>query len=76
MCTVITFCWTRQLANATLIGPVAFRERELCVLVLHSVGADIYLTILSLGDCKARNETETKRNETSRNETKQTQMHQ
>jgi hypothetical protein len=30
MCTCITFCCTGQLANTTLIGPVAFGERELC----------------------------------------------
>ena len=44
ICTCITFCWTRHLSNTTLIGPVAFGGRELCVLVLHSVGPDIYLT--------------------------------
>jgi hypothetical protein len=46
MCTCITFCWTRQLSNTTLIDPVAFRGRELCVLVLHSTGPDSYLTLL------------------------------
>jgi hypothetical protein len=48
MCTCITFCWTRQLFNTTLIGPVAFGGRELCVLVLHSVGPDSYATLLLL----------------------------
>jgi len=48
MCTCITFCWTRHLFNTTLIDPVAFGERELCVLVLHSSGPDSYLTLLSL----------------------------
>jgi hypothetical protein len=46
MCTCITFCWTRQLFNTTWIGPVAFVERELCVLVLHSAGPDSYFTLL------------------------------
>jgi hypothetical protein len=43
MCTCITFCCTRHLSNTTLIGPVACGGRELCVLVLHSAGPDIYL---------------------------------
>jgi hypothetical protein len=43
MCTCITFCCTRHLSNTTLIGPVACGGRELCVLVLHSAGLDIYL---------------------------------
>jgi hypothetical protein len=46
MCTCITFCWIRQLVNATLIGPVAFGGRELCVPILHSAGPDSYLTLL------------------------------
>jgi len=46
MITGITFCWTRQLFNTTLIGPVVFGERELCVLVLHCAGPDSYLTLL------------------------------
>jgi hypothetical protein len=46
MCTCITFCWIRQLANTTLTGPVAFGGRELCVLVLHSAGSDSYLALL------------------------------
>ena len=48
MCTCITFCWTRQLFNTTLIGPVTFEGRELCVLVLHSAVPDSYLTLLLL----------------------------
>jgi hypothetical protein len=48
MCTCITFCWTRHVFNTTLIGPLAFKVRELCVLVLHSAGPDRYLTLLSL----------------------------
>ena len=40
MCTCITFCWTTQLLNTTLIGPWAFEGRELCVLVLHFAGPD------------------------------------
>jgi hypothetical protein len=46
MCTCIIFCWTRELSNTTLIGPVAFGERELCGLVLHSAGPDSYLALL------------------------------
>jgi hypothetical protein len=46
MCVCITFCWTRQLANTALIGPVAFGRRELCVLVLYSAGSDSYLTLI------------------------------
>jgi hypothetical protein len=48
MCTFITFCCTRQLFNTTLIGPVTFQGRELCVLVLHSAGLDSYLTFNEL----------------------------
>ena len=57
MCTCITFCWTRQLSNTTLIGPVAFRGRELCVLVLHSAGPDsyTYLLIFPMEIAKNRN---------------------
>ena len=43
MCTCITFFCTRHLSNTTLICPVACGGRELCVLVLHSAGPDIYL---------------------------------
>jgi hypothetical protein len=46
VCTWITFCWTRQIFNTALIGPVVFGERELCVLVLHSAGPVSYLTLL------------------------------
>ena len=46
MCTYITFCWTRQLFNTTLTGPVTFGGQELCVLVLHSAGSDSYLSLL------------------------------
>ena len=46
MCTCITFCLTRQLLNSILIGPMAFRERELCVVVLHLAGPDCYLALL------------------------------
>jgi hypothetical protein len=46
VCTWITFCWTRQIFNTALIGPVVFGERELCVLVLHSGGPVSYLTLL------------------------------
>ena len=46
MCTCITFCLTRQLLNSILIGPMAFRERELCVVVLHLGGPDSYLALL------------------------------
>ena len=46
MCTCITLCCTRQLSNTTLIGPVVFGGRELCVLVLHSAGPDSYLALL------------------------------
>ena len=46
MCTCITFYWTRQLFNTTMIDPVAFEERELCVLLLHSAVPDSYLTLL------------------------------
>jgi hypothetical protein len=35
MCTYLTFCWIRPLFSTTLIGPVAFGGRELCVLELH-----------------------------------------
>jgi hypothetical protein len=45
MFTCITFCWIRQLFNTTVIGPVAFGGRELCVLVLDSAGSDSYLTL-------------------------------
>jgi hypothetical protein len=45
MCTCITFCWTRQLFNSIVIGPDAFEERELCVIVLYSFGPDSYLTV-------------------------------
>ena len=48
ICTCITFCQTRQLLNIILIGPMAFRERVLCVFVLHSAGPDSYLTLLRL----------------------------
>jgi hypothetical protein len=48
MCTCITFCWTIHLFNTTLISPLEFGERELCVLVLHSTGQDSYLTLLWL----------------------------
>ena len=48
ICTCITFCWYRLLFNTTLIGPVTFGERDLCVLVLHSAGPHSYLTLLSL----------------------------
>ena len=44
MCTCITFCWTTQLLHTTLIGPLEFEGRELCVLVLHFAGPDSYLT--------------------------------
>ena len=46
MCTCITFCLTKQLLNSILIDPMAFRERELCVVVLHSAGPDISLALL------------------------------
>ena len=46
MCTCIAFRWTRELSNTTLIGPVAFGDRELCGLVLHSAGPDSDLTLL------------------------------
>ena len=46
MCTCITFCWTRQLSYTTLIGPMAFRGREIRVLVLLSAVPDSYLTLL------------------------------
>jgi hypothetical protein len=46
MSTCITCCWTRQLNNSILIGPVAFGEWELCVLLLHSAGPDSYLALL------------------------------
>jgi hypothetical protein len=46
MCTCIIFCWIRQFFNTTLIVPVAFGGRELCVLVLYSAGSDCYLTLL------------------------------
>ena len=46
MGTCITFCWTRQLFDITLTGPVAFGGRELYVLVLHSAGSDSYLALL------------------------------
>jgi hypothetical protein len=46
MRTCITFCWSRQLFNTALIGPVAFAGRELFVLVLHSARPDSYLTLL------------------------------
>ena len=48
ICICITFCQTRQLLNIILIGPMAFRERVLCVFVLHSAGPDSYLTLLRL----------------------------
>ena len=48
MCSCITFRWTRQLSSTTLIGPLAFGERDLCVVVLLSAGPDSYLTLLSL----------------------------
>jgi hypothetical protein len=41
MCTCITFYWTRQLFNTTLIVPMVFGERELCVLVIHSAEPDV-----------------------------------
>jgi hypothetical protein len=44
MCTCITFCTTRQLSSTSLIGSLAFGERELFVLVLHYPGPDSYLT--------------------------------
>jgi hypothetical protein len=40
MCACITFCCTRQLFNNTLIGPVTFGGRELCICILHSAGPD------------------------------------
>jgi hypothetical protein len=40
MCICITFCWSRQLFNTALIGPVAFGGRDICVLVLHFAGPD------------------------------------
>jgi hypothetical protein len=40
MCTCITFCWTRELFNTTLIVPVGFGGREFCVPVLHSAVPD------------------------------------
>ena len=43
MCTCITFCCTRHLFNTTLIGSVTCGGPELCVLILHSAGPDIYL---------------------------------
>jgi hypothetical protein len=46
MCTGITFCWNRQSFNITLIGPMTYGGRELCVLVLYSAGSDSYLTLL------------------------------
>jgi hypothetical protein len=46
MRTCIIFCYSRQLFNTSVIGPVAFGGRELCVLVLHSAGSDSYLTLL------------------------------
>jgi hypothetical protein len=46
MGTCITFCWTRQLFDITLTGPVAFGGRELYVLVLHSAGSDSYLALI------------------------------
>ena len=36
MCSCITFCWTRQLSSTNLLSTLAFGERDLCVLVLHS----------------------------------------
>ena len=48
MCTCVTFCLTRQLLNSILIGHMAFREQELCVIVLHSAGLDSYLKLLAL----------------------------
>jgi hypothetical protein len=42
MCNCITFCWTTQLINTTLISPLEFGERELYVLALHSTGPDSY----------------------------------
>ena len=56
MCTCIAFCWTRELSNTTLIDPVAFGERQLCVLVLHSAGPDSYLTLLGLVPWHLENE--------------------
>jgi hypothetical protein len=38
---------TRELFNTTLIDPVVFGGRDICVLVLHSAGPDSYLTLLS-----------------------------
>jgi hypothetical protein len=46
VCICIPFCWTRQLFNTALTGPVAFGGRELCVFVYHSAGPDSYLTLL------------------------------
>ena len=46
MCTCTIFCLTRHLSNSILSGPMAFRERELCVVVLHSAGPDSYLALL------------------------------
>jgi hypothetical protein len=46
ICTCITFCWYRHLFSTTLIGTVAFGERELCVVVLLSAGPDSYLALL------------------------------
>jgi hypothetical protein len=46
MCTSIILCWIRQIFNTTLIVPVAFGGRELCVLVLHSAGSESYLVLL------------------------------
>jgi hypothetical protein len=41
----------QKLFSTTLIGPVAFGIRELCVLVWHSAGPDSYLTLLWLVPC-------------------------
>jgi hypothetical protein len=49
MCICITFCLTWQLFSTTLIGPVTFQGRELCVLLLHSAVPDSYLTLLLIG---------------------------
>ena len=49
MCSCITFCWTRQLSNTTLIGPLAFGGRELCVLVLHSAWTRQLLNSILIG---------------------------
>ena len=46
MCSCNTFYWNRQLSSTNLLGILAFRERELCVVVLHLAGPDCYLALL------------------------------